>query len=61
MVTILDGRATTNIVMDEIKEEVNRLLEKNIQPGLALVLTGYDKYSARYVNLKKKRAEATGM
>jgi methylenetetrahydrofolate dehydrogenase (NADP+)/methenyltetrahydrofolate cyclohydrolase len=61
MVTILDGRATTNIVMDEIKEEVNRLLEKNIQPGLALVLTGDDKYSARYVKLKKKRAEATGM
>ena len=61
MVTILDGRATTKIVMDEIKEEVKRILEKNIQPGLALVLTGDDKYSARYVKLKKKRAEAIGM
>lgn len=61
MATILDGRATTKIVMDEIKEEVDKLLEKNIQPGLALVLTGTDKYSARYVKLKKKRAESIGM
>ena len=61
MATILDGKATTKIVMDEIKEEVDKLLKKNIQPGLALVLTGTDKYSARYVKLKKKRAESIGM
>jgi methylenetetrahydrofolate dehydrogenase (NADP+)/methenyltetrahydrofolate cyclohydrolase len=47
--------------MDELKIEVEKLLDKNIQPGLALVLTGDDKYSARYVKLKKKRAEAIGM
>ena len=61
MTTILDGRATTAIVMDEIAAEVEKLAKKGVVPGLALVLTGDDKYSARYVKLKKKRAEKIGM
>jgi methylenetetrahydrofolate dehydrogenase (NADP+)/methenyltetrahydrofolate cyclohydrolase len=61
MATILDGKATTAIVMEEIATEVAKLAEKGIVPGLAVVLTGDDKYSVRYVKLKTKRAAKVGM
>jgi methylenetetrahydrofolate dehydrogenase (NADP+)/methenyltetrahydrofolate cyclohydrolase len=61
MATILDGKATTAIVMEEITSEVTKLAEKGIVPGLAVVLTGDDKYSVRYVKLKTKRAAKVGM
>ena len=61
MPTILDGRATTEKVMEEITSEVAKLAEKRVTPGLALILTGDDKYSARYVKLKQKRAESVGI
>ena len=61
MATILDGKATTAIVMEEITTEVAKLAEKGIVPGLAVVLTGDDKYSVRYVKLKTKRAAKVGM
>lgn len=61
MVTILDGRATTEQVMEEVAVQVEELKAKGVTPGLALVLTGTDTYSARYVKLKKKRAETIGM
>jgi methylenetetrahydrofolate dehydrogenase (NADP+)/methenyltetrahydrofolate cyclohydrolase len=61
MVTILDGRATTEKVMEEVSLEIEELKTRNITPGLALVLTGTDKYSARYVKLKKRRAEKYGI
>ena len=61
MPTILDGKETTNKVMEELTAEVEKLAKKGITPGLALVLTGDDQYSARYVKLKKKRAEKIGM
>jgi len=61
MPVVLDGRETTSKVMEELTAEVAELVEKGTTPGLALVLTGEDKYSARYVKLKKKRAESIGM
>jgi methylenetetrahydrofolate dehydrogenase (NADP+)/methenyltetrahydrofolate cyclohydrolase len=61
MPTVLDGKATTDKVMEEVAAEVVKLVEKGVTPGLALVLTGDDKYSARYVGLKKKRAESIGI
>jgi methylenetetrahydrofolate dehydrogenase (NADP+)/methenyltetrahydrofolate cyclohydrolase len=61
MPTMLDGKATTDKVMEEVAAEVVKLAEKGVTPGLALVLTGDDKYSARYVGLKKKRAESIGI
>ncbi len=57
----LDGRATTEKVMEEVALEVEKLAEKDVTPGLALVLTGDDTFSARYVKLKKKRAEKIGI
>ena len=61
MPIVLDGRETTSKVMEELTVEVEKLVKKGVTPGLALVLTGEDKYSARYVKLKKKRAEKVGM
>jgi methylenetetrahydrofolate dehydrogenase (NADP+)/methenyltetrahydrofolate cyclohydrolase len=61
MTTVLDGKATTTIVMEELTAEVAKLSEKGVIPGLALVLTGTDENSARYVRLKKKRAEKVGI
>jgi len=61
MAVILDGKATTKTVMEEITSEVSRLTEAGITPGLALVLTGDNEYSARYVRLKKKRADKVGL
>ena len=61
MPIVLDGRATTDKVMEELAADVEKLAEKGITPGLALVLTGDDKFSARYVKLKQKRAESIGM
>jgi len=41
--------------------QVADLKNKGVTPGLALVLTGEDKYSARYVGMKAKKAEELGM
>ena len=61
MATILDGRATTETVMQELAAQVAELKKKGVTPGLALVLTGEDKYSARYVGMKAKKAEELGL
>jgi len=61
MTLVLDGRETTDKVMEEVAAEVEALKARGVTPGLALVLTGDDKYSARYVKLKKKRAEKVGI
>jgi methylenetetrahydrofolate dehydrogenase (NADP+)/methenyltetrahydrofolate cyclohydrolase len=61
MTLVLDGRETTDKVMEEVAAEVEALKARGVTPGLALVLTGDDKYSARYVKLKKRRAEKVGM
>jgi len=61
MTLVLDGRETTDKVMEEVAAEVEALKARGVTPGLALVLTGDDKNSARYVKLKKKRAEKVGI
>ncbi len=61
MATILDGRETSAKVMEELQSKVEELKGKGVTPTLALVLTGTDKYSRRYVRMKVKRAEKIGM
>lgn len=61
MPTVLDGRATTEKLMEEVKADVEKLSKEGITPSLALILTGTDKYSLRYVKLKQKRAESAGI
>jgi methylenetetrahydrofolate dehydrogenase (NADP+)/methenyltetrahydrofolate cyclohydrolase len=61
MAVILNGRETSEKVMGELSEQVEELKEKGINPTLALVLTGTDRYSRRYVRMKARRAESIGI
>ena len=61
MAVILDGRETSGKMMEELAAQVEALKGKGVTPTLAIVLTGTDKYSRRYVRMKVKRAEKLGM
>ncbi|MCW3988475.1 MAG: bifunctional 5,10-methylenetetrahydrofolate dehydrogenase/5,10-methenyltetrahydrofolate cyclohydrolase [Candidatus Bathyarchaeota archaeon] len=61
MATILDGRATSTTIMEELQVKVDELKAKGVTPTLAVVLTGTDKYSRRYVRMKVKRSESIGI
>lgn len=59
---LLDGRATSAAVREEVKGEVERLkADHGIVPGLATVLVGGDPASQTYVNLKERQCEEAGM
>ena len=47
--------------MEELQAKVAELKAKGVTPTLALVLTGADKYSRRYIRMKVKRAEKIGL
>ena len=61
MAVVLNGRETSDTIMEELMAKVEELKGKGVTPTLALVLTGTDKYSRRYVRMKAKRAEKLGM
>lgn len=58
---ILDGKATSSAIKEEIKVEVDKLKsEKDITPHLAAVLVGENGASLTYVNAKVKACEQVG-
>ena len=61
MVTILNGRETSTNIMEELTKQINEIKAQGINPTLALVLTGTDKYSQRYVKMKARRAGKIGI
>ncbi len=61
MAIILDGKETSTTIMAELQTRVDELKAKGVAPTLALVLTGGDKYSRRYIRMKVKRAERIGI
>ncbi len=61
MVIVLNGRETSDTIMEELSAKVKELKGKGVTPTLGLILTGTDKYSRRYVRMKAKRAEKIGM
>lgn len=58
---ILDGKAVSARLKDELKEEVATLKQQGIQPGLAVIIVGDDPASRIYVNNKKKACEYIGI
>lgn len=54
MATIIDGKAVSAAVKEEIKKEVEQLKEKGVTPGLAVIIVGDNAASRVYVNNKKK-------
>lgn len=61
MAKIIDGKAVSQFVKDEVKKEVSALGEKGVSVGLAVIVVGNDPASRTYVNNKKKACEATGI
>ncbi len=61
MARIIDGKAVSQFVKDEVKKEVSALGENGVTVGLAVIIVGNDPASRTYVNNKKKACEATGI
>lgn len=58
---ILDGKALSDQIKIELKQESNKLNEKGITPGLAVILVGDDAASQTYVKMKEKACDAAGV
>ncbi|HIY56811.1 MAG TPA: bifunctional methylenetetrahydrofolate dehydrogenase/methenyltetrahydrofolate cyclohydrolase [Candidatus Tetragenococcus pullicola] len=61
MGTRINGRELAETMQVEIKKEVEELAEKNIQPGLAVLLVGEDPASQVYVRNKETTAKKLGI
>ena len=61
MAKILDGKAVSQRIKDELKDEVAGLKEKGKSVGLAVIIVGDDPASRIYVNNKKKACEYIGI
>lgn len=59
--TIMSGKLLSDELNEEMKREVIKLKEKNITPGLVVVLVGEDTASQTYVRNKEKRAKTLGI
>ncbi|HWQ89860.1 MAG TPA: bifunctional 5,10-methylenetetrahydrofolate dehydrogenase/5,10-methenyltetrahydrofolate cyclohydrolase [Desulfitobacteriaceae bacterium] len=61
MAELLDGKAISKILREEIKLEIAAWKEKGKQPKLAVILVGSDPASVVYAKSKQKAAENMGM
>ena len=61
MPQIIDGKAISKQIKDELKLEVAELKEKGIQTCLAVIQVGKDPASTVYVNNKKKACAYIGI
>ncbi|MGE7601275.1 bifunctional methylenetetrahydrofolate dehydrogenase/methenyltetrahydrofolate cyclohydrolase FolD [Peribacillus sp. NPDC097675] len=58
---IINGKEIAEAVRQEISKEVQQLREKNVVPGLAVILVGDNQASQTYVRNKQKACEDLGM
>ncbi len=58
---ILDGKALSDKIKENIKRETKELKKKGIVPGLAVILVGDNPASHTYVRMKEKACEMTGI
>ncbi len=61
MAKILSGKEISAKIKEGLKEEVKKLKEEGIFPGLAVIIAGDDPASRVYVNNKKKACEELGI
>ncbi|MFZ3102874.1 MAG: tetrahydrofolate dehydrogenase/cyclohydrolase catalytic domain-containing protein [Desulfitobacteriaceae bacterium] len=61
MAELLDGKAISKILKEEIKVGITQWKEKGVQPKLAVILVGDDPASVVYAKSKQKVAEGMGM
>ena len=58
---ILDGNKIGAAIKAEVQEEVRRLAESGVRPGLAVILVGHNPASEIYVRSKVKTCEEMGI
>ncbi|NLA59287.1 MAG: bifunctional 5,10-methylene-tetrahydrofolate dehydrogenase/5,10-methylene-tetrahydrofolate cyclohydrolase, partial [Firmicutes bacterium] len=58
---LIDGKGIAAQIRQEVKEEVAKLREQNIVPGLTVVLVGDDPASQTYVRSKQRACEEVGI
>lgn len=58
---IIDGKQVAADMRAELKDEVARLKEKGIVPGLGVILVGEDPASKSYVTAKERACEEIGL
>src|SRR5438093_4879707 len=58
--TFINGTKIADDIKREAASEVERLKQRGIQPGLAVVLVGDDAASSAYVNMKATTCEQLG-
>lgn len=58
---IIDGKLISNEIRKNIKKEIENLKEKNIIPGLGIILVGNDPASEIYVRNKMKACDELGV
>lgn len=61
MTVLIDGKAISNQIKNELKEQTADLKARGITPCLAVILVGKDPASAVYVRNKKKACEYVGI
>ncbi len=61
MAKILDGKAVSAHVREQVKAEVEALAKQGAPVGLAVIIVGDDPASRTYVNNKKKACAAAGI
>ena len=59
--TLIDGKAISQQIKDEVKDKVTKLKAQGKEPALAVILVGNDPASTVYVGNKKKACEYTGI
>ena len=59
--TFINGTKIAEDIKREVAAEVEKLKQRGIQPGLAVVLVGDDAASSAYVNMKAKTCEQLGI
>jgi len=59
--TILDGKALSNKIAQEVSNDVIQLQKDGITPGLAVILVGSDPASATYVKMKSNACKKAGI
>ena len=61
MAKIIDGKAVSTQIKDELKEKVAQMKEQGIEITLAVIQVGNDPASSVYVGNKKKACEYIGI
>ena len=61
MAQIIDGKQIAASIRADLREKIQNLRQKNIIPGLAVVLVGDDPASKSYVTAKERACEEIGI